>query len=71
MFAGYCILFATILVVVYFFCALVGGEIMAYIVGFFLLVAVLAALATILRKLADLEEKIDKLLGQGGDDSHE
>ena len=71
MFAGYCILFAAILVVAYFFCALIGGEIMAYILGFLLLVAVLAALATIVMKLGNLEEKIDKLLGREGDDVHE
>ena len=71
MFAGYCILFAAILVVAYFFCALIGGEIMAYILGFLLLVAVLAALATIVTKLGDLEEKIDRLLRREEGDGHE
>ena len=72
MFAGYCILFAAILVVVYLFCALIGGGIMAYILGFLLLVAVLAALATIVTKLRELEEKLDKLLGRGEEgDGHE
>lgn len=71
MFFGYCILFAAILVAAYFFCAMIGGEIMAYMLGFAILVAALAALATIVTKLGDLEEKIDKLLGQRGDDSHE
>ena len=71
MFFGYCILFAAILVAAYFFCAMIGGEIMAYILGFAILVAALAALATIVTKLGDLEEKIDKLQRRSEDDSHE
>ncbi len=70
MFFGYCILFAAILVAAYFFCAMIGGEIMAYILGFAILVAALAALATIVTKLGDLEEKIDKLLKEKKD-THE
>ena len=71
MFFGYCILFAAILAAVYFFCALIGGEIMVYTLGFVILAAVLAALATIVTKLGDLEEKIDKLLRRGEGDEHE
>ena len=71
MFFGYCILFAAILIVAYFFCALIGGEIMAYILGFVILAAVLAALATIVTKIGDVEEKLDRLLRQKGDEGHE
>ena len=71
MFATYCILFAAVLVVVYFFCSLIGGEILAYILGFAILVAALAALATIVTKLRDLEEKIDKLLKEKKDEHEE
>ncbi len=70
MFFGYCILFAAILATAYFFCGMIGGEIMAYILGFAVLVAALAALATIVTKLGDLEEKIDKLLKEKKD-THE
>ena len=71
MFAGYCILFAAILIAAYFFCVLVGGEVMAYILGFVILVAALAALATIVTKLGDLEEKVDKLMKHREDEGHE
>ncbi len=71
MFFGYCILFAAILFTAYFFCAMIGGEIMAYILGFAILVAALAALATIVTKLGDLEEKIDKLLKEKKDGHEE
>ena len=71
MFFGYCILFAAILVTAYFFCGMIGGEIMAYILGFAILVAALAALATIVTKLGDLEEKIDKLLKEKKDEHEE
>ncbi len=71
MFFGYCILFAAILAAAYFFCGMIGGEIMAYLLGFAILVAALAALATIVTKLGDLEEKMDKLMKHREDEGHE
>lgn len=71
MFFGYCILFAAILFAAYFFCGMIGGETMAAILGFLIFSAVLAALATIVTKLGDLEEKLDKLLEKKKDEHEE
>lgn len=70
MFFVYWLQFAAILIAIVFFGSF-WGDTALYIVGFLLLAAVLAALATIVTKLGDLEEKLDKLLEKKKDEHEE
>ena len=71
MFFGYWVLFAAILVVGAYFATLFQSSIVIGILGLLLVAAVLAALATIVTKLGDLEEKINKLLERKEGEGHE
>ena len=68
MFFGYWVLFAAILVAGAYFATLFQSSIVMGILGLLLVAAILAALATIVTKLGDLEEKIDKLLNEKKDE---
>ena len=71
MFFVYWLLFVVVLLVGIFLGSCLGGTTVMYVLGLLLVAAVLAALATIVTKLGDLEEKIDKLQRRSEDDSHE
>lgn len=71
MFFIYWLLFVVVLLVAIFLGSCLGSTTVLYVLGLLLVAAVLAALATIVSKLGDLEEKIDKLLRRGEDDGHE
>ena len=71
MFFIYWLLFVVVLLVAIFLGSCLGSTTVLYVLGLLLVTAVLAALATIVSKLGDLEEKIDKLLRRGEDDGHE
>lgn len=71
MFITYWILFACVLVVGIMVGGYVAGAAVLYIMGFLALAAVLAALATTVTRLGDLEKKIDKLLNEKKDEHEE
>ena len=71
MFITYWILFACVLVVGIMVGGYVAGAAVLYIMGFLALAAVLAALATTVTRLGDLEKKIDKLLNEQKDEHEE
>lgn len=71
MFFVYWLLFVVVLLVAIFLGSCLGSTTVLYVLGLLLVAAVLAALATIVTKLGDLEEKIDKLQRRSEDDSHE
>ena len=66
MFFVYWVLFALVLACGVAFCSSLGGPAI-YILGLLALSAVLAALAALVTKFRDLEEKIDKLLNEKKD----
>ena len=71
MFITYWLLFAAVLVVGVLFGSCFDSMTALYILGFLALAAVLAALATTVTKLGDLEKKIDKLLNEKKDEHEE
>ena len=71
MFFVYWLLFVVVLLVAIFGGSCLGSTTVMYVLGLLLIAAVLAALATIVSKLGDLEEKIDKLQRRSEDDSRE
>ncbi len=71
MFITYWILFACVLVVGIMVGGYVAGAAVLYIMGFLALAAVLAALATTVTRLGELEKKIDKLLNEKKDEHEE
>ena len=71
MFFVYWLLFAVVLLVAIFLGSCLGSTTVLYVLGLLLVAAVLAAMATIVTKLDDLEEKLDKLLRLGEGDNHE
>lgn len=71
MFIVYWILFVVVLLVAIFVGSCLGSTTVMYVLGLLLTAGVLAALATIVTKLGDLEEKIDKLLGRREGDGNE
>ena len=71
MFIVYWILFVVVLLVAIFVGSCLGSTTVMYVLGLLLTAGVLAALATIVTKLGDLEEKIDKLLGRREGDGDE
>ena len=71
MFFVYWLMFAVVLLVAIFLGSCLGSTTVLYVLGLLLVAAVLAAMATIVTKLDDLEEKLDKLLRLGEGDNHE
>lgn len=71
MFITYWILFACVLIVGIMAGGYVAGAAVLYIMGFLALAAVLAALATTVTRLGNLEKKIDKLLNEKKDEHEE
>ena len=71
MFFVYWLLFVVVLLVAIFLGSCLGSTTVMYVLGLLLVAAVLAALATIVSKLGDLEEKIDKLLNKKKDEHEE
>ena len=71
MFIVYWILFVVVLLVAIFVGSCLGSTTVMYVLGLLLTAGVLAALATIVTKLGDLGEKIDKLLGRREGDGNE
>ena len=67
MFFVYWVLFALVLACGVAFCSGLGIPAAIYILGLLALSAVLAALAALVTKFRDLEEKIDKLLNEKKD----
>lgn len=71
MFITYWILFTCVLVLGILVVNFIGAIAGLYIMGLLALAAVLAALATTVTKLGDLEKKIDKLLNEKKDEHEE
>lgn len=68
MFITFWLLFACVLAFGFLLGSALAGTAVIYILGLLALAAILAALATTVTKLGDLEQKIDQLLNEKKDE---